>query len=209
MRWSSRADGAAISVDKTTGKLTKIAGALPVPRVEVSLEEGRLVRVPDWRRGGVERRSAGDVELKTAAGGDDRDPRVGAGCTVGGHGGARRGACRVLDRGRSVRKGHGAFALCRRCEDRRAQAPADREEPVRHAVDRRESARVRGRRRRDPGVGRDHRARGECASRSAAAWASTSSRCPPRRCASRPRRRWRDRARPRNRCLRKKEALVP
>jgi hypothetical protein len=40
-------DGAAQSVDKTTGKLTKISGALPVPRIEATLEEGKLVRAPD------------------------------------------------------------------------------------------------------------------------------------------------------------------
>jgi hypothetical protein len=35
------------SVDRTTGKLTKVTAALPVPRVTVSLDEGHLVRVPD------------------------------------------------------------------------------------------------------------------------------------------------------------------
>ena len=49
-------DGAAQSVDTTTGKLTKISGALPVPRIEATLEEGRLVRVPD----GVEAAWSGD-----------------------------------------------------------------------------------------------------------------------------------------------------
>jgi hypothetical protein len=49
-------DGAAQSVDKTTGKLTKISGALPVPRIEATLEEGRLVRMPD----GVEAAWSGD-----------------------------------------------------------------------------------------------------------------------------------------------------
>jgi hypothetical protein len=55
-------DGAASSVDKTTGKLTKISGALPVPRVEVSLEEGHVVRVPD----GVEAAWSGDPPVTSA-----------------------------------------------------------------------------------------------------------------------------------------------
>jgi len=49
-------DGAAQSVDKTTGKLTKISGALPVPRIEATLEEGHVVRVPE----GVEAAWQGD-----------------------------------------------------------------------------------------------------------------------------------------------------
>ena len=49
-------DGSPQSLDKTTGKLTKISGALPVPRVEATLEEGRLVRVPE----GVEATWTGD-----------------------------------------------------------------------------------------------------------------------------------------------------
>jgi hypothetical protein len=49
-------DGAAQSVDKTTGKLTKITGALPVPRIEATLEESRLVREP----AGVETAWSGD-----------------------------------------------------------------------------------------------------------------------------------------------------
>jgi len=69
-------DGAASSVDKTTGKLTKI-DKLPVPRVEASLEEGHLVRVPD----GVEAAWSGDPpvtsQLKTAAGGTIGVPESG------------------------------------------------------------------------------------------------------------------------------------
>jgi len=34
------------SLDRTTGKLTKVAPQLPVPRIVFSLEEGRVVRVP-------------------------------------------------------------------------------------------------------------------------------------------------------------------
>jgi hypothetical protein len=49
-------DGVAQSVDKTTGKLTKNAGALPVPRIEATLEEARVVREPS----GVETAWSGD-----------------------------------------------------------------------------------------------------------------------------------------------------
>ncbi len=35
------------SVDRTTGKLAKTSAALPVPRIEVTLDEGRLIRAPD------------------------------------------------------------------------------------------------------------------------------------------------------------------
>jgi len=35
------------SVDKATGKLTKVTAALPVPRLLLSLDEGHLIRVPD------------------------------------------------------------------------------------------------------------------------------------------------------------------
>lgn len=70
-------DGAASSVDKTTGKLTKISGPLPVPRVEVSVEEGQLVRAPD----GVVAAWSGDPpvtsSLKTAAGGTIAIPESG------------------------------------------------------------------------------------------------------------------------------------
>ena len=56
------------SVDRTTGKLTKVTTALPTPRVVVSLDEGHLVRVPD----GITAAWTGDppvtATLKTAAG---------------------------------------------------------------------------------------------------------------------------------------------
>ncbi|MBV8761689.1 MAG: hypothetical protein JO257_30625 [Deltaproteobacteria bacterium] len=69
-------DGVASAVDKTTGKLAKIAG-LPVPRVEASLEEGHIVRVPD----GVEAAWSGEPpvtsQLKTAAGGTIAVPESG------------------------------------------------------------------------------------------------------------------------------------
>jgi hypothetical protein len=45
-RWGI-GDATLSSVDKATGKLTKIKGALPVPRVIFSLEEGRIVRTVD------------------------------------------------------------------------------------------------------------------------------------------------------------------
>ncbi len=35
------------SVDRTTGKLTRVSGALPALRVVLSLDEGHLVRIPD------------------------------------------------------------------------------------------------------------------------------------------------------------------
>jgi hypothetical protein len=55
-------DGAAQSVDKTTGKLTKITSALPVPRIEVTLEEARLVREP----AGVETAWSGDPPVTSS-----------------------------------------------------------------------------------------------------------------------------------------------
>lgn len=55
-------DGAAQSVDKTTGKLTKITGALPVPRIEVTLDEARVVREP----AGVETAWSGDPPVTTS-----------------------------------------------------------------------------------------------------------------------------------------------
>lgn len=45
-RWTV-GEPAISSVDRTTGKLTKVAAALPASRVVVSIDEGRLVRVPD------------------------------------------------------------------------------------------------------------------------------------------------------------------
>ena len=45
-RWTV-GEPAVSSVDRTTGKLTKVTTALPASRVVVSLDEGRLVRVPD------------------------------------------------------------------------------------------------------------------------------------------------------------------
>lgn len=41
-RWTL-GDWAAQSVDRTTGKLTKVAGALRAPRIELTLDEGRVV----------------------------------------------------------------------------------------------------------------------------------------------------------------------
>jgi len=68
-RWTV-GDPTVSSVDRTTGKLTKVATALPAPRVVVSLDEGHLVRIPD----GVLAAWAGDppvtASFKTAAGGD-------------------------------------------------------------------------------------------------------------------------------------------
>jgi len=68
-RWTV-GEPAVSSVDRTTGKLTKVTTALPVPRVVVSPDEGHLVRIPD----GVLAAWAGDPPVtssfKTAAGGD-------------------------------------------------------------------------------------------------------------------------------------------
>jgi hypothetical protein len=55
-------DGAPQAVDKTTGKLTKISGALPVPRIEATLDEGKLVRVPE----GIEAAWSGDPPATTS-----------------------------------------------------------------------------------------------------------------------------------------------
>jgi hypothetical protein len=45
-RWTV-GDPAVSSVDRTTGKLTKVTTALPATRLVVSLDEGHLVRIPD------------------------------------------------------------------------------------------------------------------------------------------------------------------
>jgi hypothetical protein len=66
-RWTV-GEPAISSVDRTTGKLTKVATSLTAPRVVVSLDEGHLVRIPD----GVVAAWTGDPpvtsSLKTAAG---------------------------------------------------------------------------------------------------------------------------------------------
>jgi hypothetical protein len=66
------------SVDRTTGKLTKVATALPALRVVVSLDEGHLVRVPD----SVVATWTGDppvtASIKTAAGKTIQVPESGA-----------------------------------------------------------------------------------------------------------------------------------
>ena len=67
-RWTT-GEPAVQSVDKTTGKLTKVASALPANRIVLSLDEAHLVRVPD----GVVATWTGDppvtASLKTATGG--------------------------------------------------------------------------------------------------------------------------------------------
>jgi hypothetical protein len=45
-RWTT-AEPAVLAVDKTTGKTTKVATALPVPRIVLTLDEGRIVRAAD------------------------------------------------------------------------------------------------------------------------------------------------------------------
>ena len=118
-----------------------------------------------WRRGAVDRRSAdvADAQARAAA------PR--SRCRESGQA-AQRTVAVAPD------KAHVAFATavdpCAKdaapslyvadAQDRRAQARADREEPVRDALDRRDDARVRRRRRRDPAVGRDDRPRGRFSS---------------------------------------------
>jgi hypothetical protein len=66
-RWTV-GEPAVSSVDRATGKLTKVTTALPATRIVVSLDEGRLVRVPD----GVVAAWTGDppvtASLKTPAG---------------------------------------------------------------------------------------------------------------------------------------------
>ena len=66
-RWTV-GEPAISSVDRTTGKLTKVTTGLPATRVVVSVDEGHLVRVPD----GVIAAWTGDppvtASLKTAAG---------------------------------------------------------------------------------------------------------------------------------------------
>jgi len=54
-------DGAVSTVDKTSGKLTK-GGALPTPRIALSLEEARTIRAPD----GIEAAWSGDPPVTTS-----------------------------------------------------------------------------------------------------------------------------------------------
>jgi len=71
-------DGTVSSIDRTTGKLTKVTTALPAPRISATLDEGRLVRLPD----GIEAVWSGDPpttpNFKTAAGATVRIPESGA-----------------------------------------------------------------------------------------------------------------------------------
>jgi len=76
-RWTV-GEQAISSVDRTTGKLTKVTAALPALRVVVSLDEGNLVRIPD----GVIAAWTGDPPvaptLKTATGKPIQVPESGA-----------------------------------------------------------------------------------------------------------------------------------
>jgi hypothetical protein len=76
-RWTV-GEPAVSSVDRATGKLTKLTTALPATRVVVSLDEGHLVRVPD----GVVAAWTGDppvtASLKTPAGKPIQIPESGA-----------------------------------------------------------------------------------------------------------------------------------
>src|SRR6185295_5360101 len=66
------------SVDRTTGKLTKVTVALPASRVVISLDEGHVVRVPD----GVAAAWTGDppvtASLKTSNGKPIQIPESGS-----------------------------------------------------------------------------------------------------------------------------------
>ncbi len=66
-RWGL-ADPVIASVDKSTGKLTKVADPLPVPRIEFTLDEGRLVRKPDGVDAAWTAEPATAPTLKTAGG---------------------------------------------------------------------------------------------------------------------------------------------
>lgn len=65
------------TIDRTNGKLARVGAPPPVPRIELSLEEGRVVRAP----AGVEAAWAGDPPtapaLKTAAGATIQVPESG------------------------------------------------------------------------------------------------------------------------------------
>jgi hypothetical protein len=76
-RWTV-GDPAVSSVDRTTGKLTKVTVALPASRVVISLDEGHVVRVPD----GVAAAWTGDppvtASLKTSNGKPIQIPESGS-----------------------------------------------------------------------------------------------------------------------------------
>ncbi|MDB4955538.1 MAG: hypothetical protein JWO36_3107 [Myxococcales bacterium] len=65
------------SIDRATGKLTKVTASPPVPRVVLTLDEGHLVRAPE----GTEAAWSGDppttTSFKTAAGGTVQVPETG------------------------------------------------------------------------------------------------------------------------------------
>jgi len=76
-RWTT-GPASVSSVDRTTGKLTTVTTALPATRVALSLDEGRVVRVPD----GVVASWTGDppvtASIKTTAGQPIQVPESGA-----------------------------------------------------------------------------------------------------------------------------------
>ena len=75
-RWTV-GDTTTWTIDRTNGKLARVGAPPPVPRIELSLEEGRVVRAP----AGVEATWAGDPPtapaLKTAAGATIQVPESG------------------------------------------------------------------------------------------------------------------------------------
>jgi hypothetical protein len=75
-RWTTGAPTVS-SIDRTTGKLTKVTTNPPVPRIVMTLDEGHFVRAPE----GTEAAWSGDppttTRFKTAAGGTVQIPETG------------------------------------------------------------------------------------------------------------------------------------
>jgi hypothetical protein len=66
------------AVDRSTGKLAKVAGSAPMPRIAITLDEGRLLRTPE----GIAAAWSGDppvtASFKTALGGSVSVPESGS-----------------------------------------------------------------------------------------------------------------------------------
>ncbi|MDX2092374.1 MAG: tetratricopeptide repeat protein [Kofleriaceae bacterium] len=66
-RWTT-GEPVVLAVDKTTGKTTKVATPLPVPRIALTLDEGRVVRAPDGVTATWTNEPPTAPSLKTSAG---------------------------------------------------------------------------------------------------------------------------------------------
>ena len=173
-------DGTVSSIDRTTGKLTKVATALPAPRIVRDARRGPPRAAARGRRGGVEWRPADDAELQDRGRRHrSRSPsraRPAQASIAVAPGGARVAFATAVD---PCAKDTAPSLYVADAKTARAQAPAHRAEPVRDPLARREPARLRGRRRSDPAVGRRRSVARSRASTTRPASRSTCCRSPP------------------------------